>query len=196
MQLSNLDLSKMYTYADYLKWQLDERVELIRGKVFRMSPAPNYEHQRISSDLHGFIWSHLRDKECKVFSAPFDVLLTIKSKENEMINTVLQPDICVICDMSKKDIRGCVGAPEIVVEILSPGNNAKELITKYEVYEQAGVKEYWVVSPTTQTFIINTLVDGKYRPSRQMTIGDTITSTVLPSFSLNLADLFVQEENE
>jgi len=97
MQLSNLDLSKMYTYADYLKWQLDERVELIRGKIFRISPAPNYEHQRISSDLHGFIWSYLRDKKCKVFSAPFDVLLTIKSKENEMINTVLQPDICVIC---------------------------------------------------------------------------------------------------
>jgi len=83
-----------------------------------------------------------------------------------------------------------------VVEILSPGNNAKELITKYEIYEQAGVKEHWVVAPTTQTFIINTLVDGKFQPSRQMTIGDTITSTVLPSFSLNLADLFVQEENE
>ncbi len=190
MQFSDLDLTKTYSYADYLKWQFEERVELIKGKIFKVSPAPNYAHQSISSDIHGFLWSFLRGKECKVFSAPFDVLLTLRSKDDQDITTVLQPDICVICDLSKTDKRGCVGAPDIIVEILSPGNNAKEMISKYEVYEQAGVREYWVVSPKYQSFVVNTLVDGKYQPSRQMTIGDTVTSTVLPGFSLSLSELF------
>lgn len=190
MQFSDLDLTKTYTYADYLKWQFSERVELIKGKIFKMSPAPNYSHQRISSDLHGFLWSYLRGKPCKVFSAPFDVLLTVKSKDDKDITTVLQPDICVMCDLSKKDNRGCVGAPDIVVEILSPGNNAKEIINKYELYEQAGVKEYWVIAPQYQTVVVNTLTDGKYHPSRQMASGDVLTSSVLSGFSLDLSELF------
>jgi len=155
-----------------------------------MSPAPGNLHQRISSDLHGFLWSHLRGKECKVFSAPFDVRLPLKSIDDKDIITVLQPDICVICDLTKQDKRGYAGAPGIVVEILSPGNNVKELKNKYEIYEQAGVNEYWIVSPQNGTLVINTLVGGKYQPSRQMTFGDVIASTVLPGFSLNLSELF------
>jgi Uma2 family endonuclease len=194
MQFSDLDLDKAYSYADYFKWQFDERVELIKGKIFKMSPAPNYLHQRISSDLHGMIWSHLRGKPCKVFSAPFDVRLPRKTKDDKDIITVLQPDICVICDLSKIDKRGCIGAPDIIIEILSPGNNAKEVHNKYDIYEEAGVKEYWVVSPENQTLIINTLIDGKYQPSRQMTTGDRITSSVLPDFSFDLNELFDSED--
>jgi len=189
MQFSDLDLNKVYTYADYFKWQFDERVELIKGKVFKMSPAPNPKHQTISGFIHVELSVFLRKKSCRVYSAPFDVRLPIKTTKDEDIITVLQPDICVICDKSKIDKRGCIGAPDIVVEVLSPGNNAKEIINKFEVYEQAGVQEYWVVAQN-QTFVINTLVDGKYRPSRQMTIGDIVTSSVLPGFSLNLKDLF------
>ena len=190
MQFADLDLNQTYTYADYLKWQFEERVELIRGRIFKMSPAPGFQHQLISSDIHGFLWSYLRGKSCKVFSAPFDVRLTVKSIADEEITTVLQPDICVICDLGKTDSRGCFGAPDIVVEILSPGNNAKEIISKYELYEQAGVKEYWVVSPENLTFVIHTLVNGKYSSSRQMTSGDIITSTVLPDFQLDLSEIF------
>jgi len=190
MTIHDLDLNKVYTYADYFKWQFEERVELIKGRIFKMSPAPNRIHQKISGYIYNAIYNYLRSKECEVYAAPFDVRLPRKSKDDQDIITVLQPDICIICDLSKLDDRGCIGAPDIVIEILSPGNNAKELKNKYEVYEESGVKEYWVVSPQDDTFIIYTLIDGKYDASRLMVAGDTITSPLLQKFSLNLADLF------
>ena len=190
MKFADLDLNKLYTYADYFKWQFEERVELIKGRIFKMSPAPNSIHQRLSSDIHGQLWSFLKGKKCRVFSAPFDVRLPRKSKEDKDIITVLQPDICVICDLSKIDTKGCIGAPDIVVEILSPGNNATELKNKYEVYEESGVKEYWVVSPQNNTFIIYTLINGKYDASRLMVAGDVVTSSVLDGFLLDLSELF------
>lgn len=189
MRFADLDLNKVYSYADYFKWQFEERVELIKGKVFKMSPAPNPKHQTISGFMHMELAYFLKRKTCRVYAAPFDVRLPQKTNNDEDIFTVLQPDICVICDKSKIDRRGCIGAPDIVVEVLSPGNNAKEIISKYELYEQAGVKEYWVVGQN-QTFVLNTLVDGKYMPSRQMTIGDIVTSSVLPGFTLDLKELF------
>ncbi len=190
MTFADLDLNKTYTYADYFKWKFEERVELIKGKLFKMSPAPGNLHQQLSGDIYGHIWSFLRGSKCRVYSAPFDVRLPRKSNEDKDIITVLQPDICVVCDLSKLDDKGCMGAPEIVIEVLSPGNNSKELRNKYEVYEEAGVKEYWVVSPQNNTFIIYTLTDGRYHASRLMVAGDTVVSSVLPGFSLDLAALF------
>ena len=190
MKFADLDLDKVYTYADYFKWQFEERVELIRGKIFKMSPAPNRRHQSISSHLHIAIGSYLRGKKCEIYSAPFDVRIPRKSKEDKDIITVLQPDICVICDRSKLDDRGCIGAPDIVVEILSPSNNKKDLKNKYEVYEESGVKEYWVVSPQDRTFLVYTLVADKYQPSRLMVEGDVFKSSVLESFSLDINELF------
>lgn len=182
--------SGIYTYADYLKWTIDERVELIKGKIFRMTPAPNRFHQQVSIALSSRLWTFLQGRECQVFSAPFDVRLPVKSRNDKDIFTVVQPDICVVCDAEKLDDRGCIGAPDIVVEILSPSNNKKELKNKYEVYEEAGVLEYWIVSPQDRSFLIYTLTDGKYVPSRLMTEGDVVRSSVLPGFSLNLDDLF------
>jgi Uma2 family endonuclease len=104
--------------------------------------------------------------------------------------TVVQPDICVICDPSKLDDKGCIGAPDIVVEILSPGNNSKELRNKYEVYEEAGVKEYWIVSPQDQTFLVYTLINGSFKPSKLMASGETVVSSVLPGFQLQLSAIF------
>src|ERR1700761_7221910 len=146
--INDLDLSKTYTYADYYSWRFEERLELIRGKIFKMSPAPTGNHQTIAlnigSDLHYF----LRDKSCKVYVAPFDVRLVRDETSDKKIKNVVQPDVCVICDMAKlADQRSCLGAPDIVVEILSKGNNKKELKTKYDLYEEFGVKEYWVVYP-------------------------------------------------
>lgn len=179
-----------YTYADYLKWTVEERLELIKGKIFRMSPAPNYIHQRLVSDIHGHLWSFLRTKSCQAFVAPFDVRLPRKSKRDEDVITVVQPDVCVVCDPAKLDNRGCIGAPDVVVEVLSPSNNRKELKQKYEVYEESGVKEYWIVSPQDHTFFVYTLIDGKFQPSRLMGEDDVMTSTVLEGFSLNLEELF------
>lgn len=192
MQYSDLDLNKTYSYADYLKWAFTERLELIKGKVFEMSPAPGSTHQRISQRINYKLYNYLSGKSCEVFTAPFDVRLSRKDHlTDKEIITVVQPDICIICDPHKIDARGCFGAPDIVVEILSPGNNKKELRNKYEVYEEAGVKEYWIVSPQYETFLKYTLdAQGQYQPSRLMTVGDEITTPILPEFILDLDAVF------
>ena len=182
-KFEDLDLSGTYTYADYLKWEFDERLELIRGKVFRMSPAPATKHQRISSIINIEIGSFLKKKTCEVFAAPFDVRFPVRSKDDHEIETVLQPDLCVICDPAKIDERGVIGAPDIVIEILSPGNNKKDLKIKYEVYEQAGVLEYWIIHPSEKTFL-RYIFDSnrKFQLSDFLTVGDEVTSPVLPGF--------------
>jgi Uma2 family endonuclease len=187
----DLDLSGTYTYADYLKWEFDERLELIRGKIFRMSPAPASSHQRISAVIHIEIGYFLKKKPCRAFAAPFDVRFPKRSKDDQTITTVLQPDICVICDPSKIDERGAIGAPDIVIEILSPGNNKKELKNKYEVYEEAGVLEYWIFHPAEKTFLRHMLDgNGKFQLSDFLTLGDEVTSPILPGFRLNLDEVF------
>jgi Uma2 family endonuclease len=190
MQFADLDLNKVYTYADYYSWKFEERIELIKGKIFKMSPAPNRLHQELAGDIYNKLKNFLNKKECKVYIAPFDVRLPNQSAADAKIYTVLQPDVCVVCDHSKLDSRGCIGAPDIVVEVLSPGNNAKEMKNKYEMYEAAGVMEYWVVSPQNQTFLIHTLHEGKFQLSPVKVPGDVVTSAVLPGFSIDLAELF------
>jgi Uma2 family endonuclease len=194
MQFSDLDLTKSYTYADYLKWQFDDRLELIKGKIFRMSPAPGSTHQRVSGIVNNELYNYLKGKPCQVYAAPFDVRLNRTVKDTQ-VTTVVQPDICVICDSAKIDERGCNGAPDIVVEILSPGNNKKELQNKYEVYEEAGVQEYWIIHPSEKTFLKYTLIDGSYQASRLLTIGDEVLTPILPGFGLNLDDVFADITN-
>lgn len=191
MELSDLDLSKTYSYADYLKWTFEDRLELIKGRIFQMTPAPASVHQRISWIISGEIYHYLKNKPCQAFTAPFDVRLPRKGEqEDQKIFTVVQPDICLICDLSKIDARGCTGAPDIIIEILSPGNNQKELRNKYEVYEEAGVKEYWIVSHQDKTFLKYTLTANQYQPSKMMTIDDMITTPILPGFELDLETVF------
>ena len=180
-----------YTYADYLTWEMDRMVELIKGKVYKREiAAPALSHQRVSMHLSNKFYNFLIGKTCQVFHAPFDVRLPVKSNKNSDIRTVVQPDLCVVCDPTKLEEAGCLGAPDLVVEILSPGNNRKELKLKYEVYEESGVKQYWVIHPIEQTFLIYTLVDGKFQPSKLFISEDVITSSCLPGFMLNLEDVF------
>ncbi|WP_288371211.1 Uma2 family endonuclease [uncultured Algoriphagus sp.] len=182
---------QMYSYADYLTWQFDEVVELIKGKVFKKAAAaPKRIHQRISGELFLQIGNFLKSQKCQVYSAPFDVRFPKKSKEDSQIFDVVQPDICVICDLDKLDDRGCLGAPDLIVEILSPSNNETELRYKFDLYESQGVKEYWIVSPENQTFTINTLIDQRYVTSRMMTSGDVVESAVIKGFSLDLKAFF------
>jgi Uma2 family endonuclease len=190
MQLSDLDFSKTYTYADYISWPFEERVELIKGKIFIMGPSPNRLHQEISLALANYV----KGKSFRVYMAPFDVRLSQASIEDSAIYTVVQPDICVICDLSILDERGCIGAPDIVVEILSPGNNKKELRNKFEVYQEAGVKEYWIIHPGEHTFLKYTLdSNGFFQPSKLLIGGDEVTSGILPGFAMDLKEIF--EEN-
>ena len=188
---ADIDSSLTYSYAHYLNWLFDDRVELIRGKVFKMSPAPSRFHQGVSIRIAASLFNFLENRQCQVYAAPFDVRFTKESKADKDIYTVLQPDICVICDRSKLDDRGCVGAPDIVVEILSPGNNKTELLHKYSVYEEFGVKEYWVVSSADKTFLMYTLdQNGRYRPSKLFTFSEKITTDLLPGFELDLDKVF------
>ena len=190
MKFADLDLNGSYTYADYFSWKFDERIELIKGKIFKMSPAPNRVHQKLAGFIYTRLSNFLDNKSCEVYVAPFDVRIPRKSKNDKEIITVIQPDVCVVCNLEKLDSKGCLGAPDIVVEVLSPGNNAKELKNKYAIYEEAGVKEYWVVSPQNQWLRIYTLVDGKFHESPYYVAGDVANSAVLSGFSLDINALF------
>lgn len=192
--LDQLDLNKRYTYADYLQWRLTERVELLRGKIVTMSPAPSVRHQRIVGDLHAYIWMFLKEQQkgCQVFSAPFDVRLLLPKKQGEEdVSTVVQPDISVVCDASKLDKQACVGAPDLVVEVLSPGNSKKELKQKFDLYQENAVTEYWIVYPTEESIIVYTLnEEGKYIGSSPYVAEDELTSIVLKGFALPIYQIF------
>ncbi len=189
--LDQLDLNKTYTYADYLLWQFQERVELLKGHILQMS-APSRYHQNISQNLSFLIARHLWKSPCKVYSAPFDVRLPhFSEKKNKNIITVVQPDICVICDKTKLDKKGCIGAPDFIIEILSPGNSRKEMKEKYEIYEEAGVKEYWLIHPDekmVQRFVLNE--QGKYIGLKPLVEDDIVTTMVLAGLEINLVDVF------
>ncbi len=196
--IEEIDLSKRYTYADYLTWQFEEMVELIRGKVFRMSPAPNLAHQRISTNFLHRIAGFLEGKTCEVFHAPFDVRLPIPpaNLKHNKVDTVVQPDICVVCDPEKLDSKGCNGAPDWIIEILSPGTAAKDLKDKFDVYEYAGVREYWVVHPFECTLFVYRLnQEGRYvGASRPFVRGDKVPVGVLGGFQLDLNEIFPSNE--
>ena len=184
-----------YSYADYLTWPVDLVAELIQGKLFKKAAAaPNRIHQRVSGKLAAKLYQYLEGKTCEVYAAPFDVRFTIDSKDDHEIFDVVQPDLCVVCDPSKLDERGCIGAPDLIIEILSPGSTKLELKHKYELYESRGVREYWVIHPDYQDVIQYTLVNDHYLPSKLMTSGDVLQSKVLEVFSLDLEDFFADIE--
>ncbi len=191
--INELDLNGTYTYADYLQWQFQEMVEIIQGKIFRMSPAPNVKHQRVSSKLHLILGNFLKQQSCELFSAPFDVRLLDKRKssQNHDIYTVVQPDLCIICDKDKLDEQGCVGSPDLIVEILSKGNSKKEMKTKYALYQENGVKEYWVVFPSEyvlQQFILNE--KGKYELKESFAEDEVFHAHIFPDLTVDLAMIF------
>ena len=189
--IDQLDLNARYTYADYLKWQLEEYVELIRGKIFRMA-APSRIHQDISMNFSKIIALYLENSSFKVYAAPFDVRLPhFSEKENKQILTVVQPDICVICDKSKLDKKGCLGAPDLIVEILSLGNSAKEMKDKFNIYEESGVKEYWMIYPDEKSILRYILNDaGKYIGTQPLIESDILTTPILDGLEIKLKDVF------
>lgn len=188
------DPSLSYTYADYLKWNFEERLELIKGRIFKMSPAPAPIHQEVTSNIIALLHGLLKKKNCKVYPAPFDVRLPVKNKKKDNeITTVVQPDISVICDESKIDGRGCCGAPDLVIEILSPGNSHKEVKLKFELYEEAGVKEYWIVNPVEANLVVFVLDDqGKYSGGKIYVNKDKIKSQAIPGIIVNTKEMFAK----
>ncbi len=195
-QLSQLDPDGTYSYADYLTWQLDESVELIKGKIMAMSPAPNVKHQRIALKLLRPIDNYFLRKSCEVFMAPFDVKLYDRRKSlltNREAFSVVQPDLCVICDQDKLTEQGCDGAPDWIIEILSPGNNRREVRLKYDLYEESGVTEYWLVFPyeqIVQQFVLDD--SSKYQLRALYPGNETAAPHLFPDLQIDLNDVFAE----
>lgn len=196
-QLSQLDLNGHYSYADYLNWRLNETVELIKGKISLMIPAPSLDHQRISTRLTGILYAQFKKKPCQLFAAPFDVRLYDRRKSvvaNQDIYTVVQPDLCVICDSEKLDQRGCLGAPDWIIEILSQGNSKTEMQTKFELYRESGVQEYWIVYPFEQAvhqFVLDEAGD-QYRLLNMFSGEDEATPHLFPDCGIDLQEVFAE----
>ena len=186
-RLDQLDQNGSYSYKDYLLWKLKERVEIIKGKIMAMSPAPNRLHQDISLKLTSEFLKVFPNDGCKLYVAPFDVRFP---DENGNVKTVVQPDLCVICDPNKLDERGCLGAPDLVVEILSPGNSKREMKDKYELYQEYGVSEYWVVRPEERNIHIYVLENGRYIGIAPVVEDDVITSVRFPNLSFSTSGLY------
>jgi Uma2 family endonuclease len=193
MELS-LDLKKRYTYADYLTWLDDQSRELINGFIKKMSPAPRTRHARVNSTIFGNLWNIIRENKgrCEVFTAPFDVRLPRNGETaDDKIDTVVQPDICVVCDLSKLDERGCCGAPDMIVEILSPSTLKKDVTEKFDLYEASGVKEYWIVHPMDKVIDVFLLQeDGKYGEATTYEWEGKVPVHIFNNHPIDLDDIF------
>lgn len=187
--ISQLDFSKQYTYADYLTWRFEEMVELLRGYVYKMSPAPSTYHQRIAGAIFTEISYKLKKNKCKVFVAPFDVRLK-RSLDDKKTTTVVQPDVCIVCDPEILDTRGCNGAPDFVLEVLSPFTSKKDLTIKYQLYEEAGVGEYWVVYPGENILEVYLLENAKYKLHKKYGREDKVILKTIPNLEIDLEDVF------
>ncbi len=166
MSTLNLDMNKRYTYADYLTWMDDVRRELINGIVKLMTPAPSRKHQDLSVNFTRVLGNFVFNKGCKVYHAPSDVRLPKngKDKNDKDIYTVVQPDIYVVCDLSKLDDKGCLGAPDFIIEIVSAQHAKRDVKEKFDLYEKHGVKEYWIVNPNDENVNVFVLDEnGKYQ---------------------------------
>lgn len=187
-------LEQIYTYKEYSNWPEDQRWELIDGKAYNMSPAPSIVHQRISRQLLLAFATYLSNKSCEVFTAPFDVRLPKGSEKDDKIDTVVQPDLVVVCDPNKLDDRGCKGAPDLVIEILSPSTAKKDWKEKFELYERVGVQEYWIVDPYVQTVLVFTSNgDKKYGAPDRYVKPDRIRVGIMDELEIDLQEVFVEE---
>ncbi len=189
--ISQLDPNKVYSYADYLAWKIEERIELLRGHFATMS-APSRIHQKISGSLYLIFGNALWRNPCEVYAAPFDVRLPhFDTKKNKEVITVVQPDLCVICDPSKLDAKGCIGAPDLIIEILSPGNSRREMKDKFEIYQEVGVKEYWIVDPSEKTVLIYQLNAEQIFVGLQLRVSDDVVTTpIIPNLQVDLTEVF------
>ena len=198
MQTLQLNLAKRYSFADYLTWFDDKRRELIDGLI-KMFPAPLRKHQSISWNLSLQIGIYLKNKNCKAYSAPFDVRFPKNGETADKdIYTVVQPDISIICDKNKLDRRGCIGAPDMIIEILSKKTAENDTDTKFKLYQQHGVKEYWIARPEEETVTVFLLdANGKYKFIRTYPKHTQIPVSIFNNnLIIDLKEIFKEENND
>ncbi len=178
-----------HTYADYLGWPEDVRYELIDGAAYLMAPAPTLDHQDFAGEIYFQLRQGLQGKPCRAFIAPVDVRLPKAQEADEQIDTVVQPDVLVICDEGKLDRRGVRGAPDFVVEVLSPSTASHDHVLKRLVYERAGVREYWLVHPTDRMVTIYRLENGEYGKPDVRELSAETPVGILPGVAIVWDDL-------
>ena len=190
MGLAERKEERRFTYADYKAWELDEgeRFELIYGEAFAMA-GPNTRHQAVLRELFLLLGNYFQGKPCQVFCAPYDVRLFYENDESD--DTVVQPDIMVICDKNKIGDEGCRGAPDLVVEILSPSNTASEMERKRKLYLRAGVREYWVVDTEDNSITAYCFKEDGAITVNSYEAADTLPVGIFPGFSIALEQVFV-----
>lgn len=184
-----------YTFADCLTWNESDRIEIIYGEAYMMSP-PMRIHQDVLVELLSQIRTFLKNKPCKVYPAPFGVRLFEESGDKpEDVDTIVEPDITVVCDHKKLDDYGCKGAPDFIIEILSPSNKRHDKITKLNLYERAGVREYWIVDPQDQTVVVYLLNENNSLKATELyTAKDIAKVTVLNGCEIDLSKVFPKSE--
>jgi Uma2 family endonuclease len=186
MGLPQRDL-ELHTYADYITRPDEMHYELIDGCAYAMGPAPVRRHQEVAGEIFRQIADALEGSPCRPYIAPFDVRLPRTNEADDLVDTVVQPDISVICDKAKLDERGCRGAPDWVIEVLSPRTVSHDQIVKRALYERAGVREFWLVHPMDSVVTIYLLENGAYgKPAVQELIGTT-AATILPQVIIDWA---------
>lgn len=190
MSIMPRDLNARFTYKDYRTWSDSERWELINGVPHNMTPAPSTKHQEVLGELHRIFAAYLKGKPCKAYLSPFDVRLSQADEQDEYISSVVQPDLTIVCDPSKIDEHGCKGAPNLVIEILSPATRKKDLGEKLRLYERVGIQEYWVIHPSDQTVFIFNLNQGIYGTPTFYTIPDDVPVGLFPDLVIPLSEVF------
>lgn len=178
-------LEPRFSYREYLQWPEGERWELVDGVAHAMGPAPARRHQVIVGELFRQIANALKGRECQVFFAPFDVRLPKADEADEEIDTVVQPDIVVVCDRNKLDERGCRGAPDWIIEVVSPTSESRDQILKRDLYQRVGVKEYWIVQPEARQVIVYRLEAGTYRHGEAHEFAGTLAFSAVPRVAID-----------
>lgn len=190
MGLPARKIEEKFTYGDYLKWPDEERQELINGVAYDISPASSRRLQEIVLELASQFHNYLKDKPCRVYIAPFDVRLPEFDEADEEIETVVQPDIIVVCDINKLDDRGCRGAPDIIIEVISPQTAKKDLITKRYLYERHKIKQYWIFDPEPEEVVIFKLKNNKYGEPEEYKKEDKIKVDIFKDLEIDLSIIF------
>lgn len=186
MQKSNIN-----TYLDLKRISENKIYSLINGTLF-LHATPSWQHQKVLKELMLFFGNYLKDKDCEIFSAPFDVFLEAKDElEVDSATTVVQPDLTIICDKSKLAKTGYIGAPQMIIEITSPSTVRLDRVLKFNKYEAAGVKEYWIVEPENKIITCFVLEpDGRYGRPKMFSEGDKIRVVTFPDLEINVDEIF------
>jgi Uma2 family endonuclease len=179
------------SYADYLSWTDDEQIEIIDGNLYNMSPGPSTKHQQVSMNLSYYLMNYFREKDCQVFAAPFDVRLFAEGKKDDEVFDVVQPDMSVICNENKLDEKGCVGSPDVIIEIISPSSAKMDRMRKRNLYEKALVKEYWIVDPQNELIELYHLnQENLYGKPLFYSMEDTVGSVLFNDLKIAVNEIF------